>query len=45
MQFGSGTRKFFDYLLSIISEDGSNFTQKVNISLNKELESVLDEIL
>lgn len=48
--FGTGTRKFFDYLLLITEEGGEElsigkFEQKLNFLFNKEFDGVLDEIL
>lgn len=46
--FGTGTRKFFDYLLLILEEGHlkeENWTSKLNILINKEIDSLLDEIL
>lgn len=48
LQFGSGTRKFFDYLLIIFpsgTESFEEFKQKLNVLQSKEVDTVLDEIL
>ena len=48
LQFGAGTRKFFDYLLLILGDSivaDEEFARKLSILYNKEVESVLDEIL
>lgn len=45
LQLGTGTRKFFDYLLSLKLEEESEFAKKFNLRSNKELEVVMNEIL
>ena len=49
LAFGTGTRKFFDYLLLITESEGElnleRFNKKLNFLFNKEFEGVLDEIL
>jgi hypothetical protein len=49
LAFGTGTRKFFDYLLLITESEGElnleRFNKKLNFLFNKEFDGVLDEIL
>jgi hypothetical protein len=51
LQFGTGNRKFFDYLLAAFGVDASqlvdttDFANRTNTLLNKEFEVVLGEAL
>ena len=43
--FGKGTRSFFDYLLLTQYESVEDFLRKVDPLTNKEIDSLLSEIL
>ena len=45
IQFGTGTRKFFDYLLQLAPTSVEELILKSNLATNKELESVLNDVL
>lgn len=45
LQFGKGTRQFFDYLLSVNFESVKQFHEKVDPLYNKDLEALVEEVL